>query len=275
MEIFSRGGCRHTLLKTAVLCFLILGRLLVPGAVNAEQQQIVSARPGIRALQPGETLTYDISWSRLLSAGTAVMEIKSETLPGGKPVLLFVITGRSIGAVDRVFPVKDTVQSTFDPQIMESLSYSLRQSHGKKKMRRDVVFDHPRKKVISTLNDDVPKTLDIPEQVQDAVSSLYYLRTIDEFTIGKVITVNVFDSNKNWSIEVLTLGRETVKTPAGEFAAIKVKTHPLYEGVFLNKGEVFIWLTDDSRKVPVLMKSTITIGSFVFSLTDMKPGLEK
>ncbi len=275
MDIFSRGECRHILLKTAVLYLLLFGRLLVPGAVSAAEQQIVSAQPGIRALQPGERLTYDVSWSRLLSAGTAVMEIKSETLPGGRPGLLFVTTGSSKGAVNKIFPVNDTVRSTFDPQIMKSLSYSIRQSHGKKKMRRDVVFDHPRKKVISTQNDDAPKTLDIPEQVQDALSSLYYLRTIDEFTIGKVITVNVFDSNKNWSIEVLTLGRETVKTPAGEFAAIKVKTHPLYEGVFLNKGEVFIWLTDDSRKVPVLMKSTITIGSFVFSLTGMKPGQVK
>ncbi len=275
MEIFSRGESRHILLKMVVLYFLVLGRLFVPGVVVAEERQLVSALPGIRALQPGETLTYDISWSRLLSAGTAVMEIKSETLRDGRPVLLFVITGRSLRAVDRFFPVSDTVQSTFDPQIMESLSYRLRLSHGKKKMRRDVVFDHQRKKVISTKNDDVPKTMDIPEQVQDALSSLYYLRTINEFTIGKVITVNVFDSDKNWSIEVLTLGREKVKTPAGEFATIKVKTHPLYEGVFLNKGEVFIWLTDDGRKVPVLMKSTITIGSFVFSLTDMKPGPEK
>jgi len=274
MEIFSRGECRHALLKVAVLNLLLLGLPCVPGAVSAAEQQIVSAKQDIRALQPGERLTYDVSWSRLLSAGTAVMEIKNETLPGGRPGLLFVITGRSQGAVDKIFPVNDTVRSVFDPQIMESLSYSLSQSHGKKKMRRDVVFDHQRKKVISTQNEDAPKTLDIPERVQDALSSLYFLRTIDAFTIGKVITVNVFDSNKNWSIEVLTLGRETVKTPAGEFAAIKVKTHPLYEGVFLNKGEVFIWLTDDSLKVPVLMKSTITIGSFVFSLTDRKPGTE-
>ena len=272
MEIFSRAQSRYRLLKTAVLCFLVLGSLLVPGAVHAEKQQLVSAPAGIRALQPGETLTYDVSWSRLVSAGTAVMEIKKELLPDGRAGLLFVITGRSLGAVDRFFPVNDVVRSTFDPQLLESLSYSLRVSHGKKKMRRDVVFDHLRGKVVSTLNEDAPKTLDIPEQVQDALSSLYYLRTISEFIIGKVITVNVFDGNKNWSIEVFTLGREMVKTPAGEFATIKVKTHPLYEGVFQNKGEVFIWLTDDGRKVPVLMKSTITIGSFVFSLTDMKPG---
>ena len=59
---------------------------------------------------------------------------------------------------------------------------------------------------------------------------------------------------------------------AGEFAAIKVKTYPRYEGVFMNKGEVFIWLTDDSRRVPVFMKSTLKFGSFVFTLLEMQPG---
>jgi hypothetical protein len=63
-----------------------------------------------------------------------------------------------------------------------------------------------------------------------------------------------------------------VRTPAGDFSTIKVKTRPLYEGVFLNKGEVHIWLTDDRRKVPVLMKSKIKAGSFVFTLNDMKIG---
>lgn len=271
MKHFSYNASWQALLKTAILYFLASAWLFASGLASAEEQRIVAVQSGIRALQPGEILTYDISWSRLLSAGTAVMEIKRETLPGGRPGLLFVITGRSIGAVDRVFPVNDTVQSTFDPQTMESLFFRLRLSQGKKQMRREVVFDHPGKTVTSRLNDDVPKTLDIPEHTQDALSSLYYLRTIEDFTIGRVITVNVFDGNKNWAIEVITLGRETVRTPAGEFAAIKVKTRPLYEGVFQNKGEVFIWLTDDSRKVPVLMKSTIKIGSFVFSLTHMKP----
>jgi hypothetical protein len=40
----------------------------------------------------------------------------------------------------------------------------------------------------------------------------------------------------------------------------------------MNKGEIFIWLTDDSRKVPVLMKSTIAIGAIVSTLTRMEPG---
>jgi hypothetical protein len=42
----------------------------------------------------------------------------------------------------------------------------------------------------------------------------------------------------------------------------------------MNKGEIFIWLTDDNRKVPVLMKSTISIGSIVSTLTKIRPGRE-
>jgi hypothetical protein len=197
---------------------------------------LVSAEPGIQALQPGETLTYDVSWSKMVTAGTAVMEIKDDTLPNGRPVLKFLVTGRSAGIVDKVYPVYDTVQSVFDPQIMESLSYSINQNYGKKKKRLNLVFDHRRKEAVSTLNDDAPKTLDIPEQVQDGLSFLYYLRTLDEFTIGKVIAINVLEGDKIWSIEVHTLGRETVKTPAGEFSTIKIKTHPLYKGVFMKRG---------------------------------------
>jgi hypothetical protein len=94
----------------------------------------------------------------------------------------------------------------------------------------------------------------------------------EDFTIGKTHVINVHDSGKNWSVEVNTLSRERVKTPAGEFDTIKVKTFPRYEGVFMNKGEIFIWLTDDSRKIPVLMKSTIAIGSIMSTLTKMSLG---
>jgi hypothetical protein len=221
---------------------------------------------------PGERLTYAISWSKILTAGTAVMEVKEDRLPNGKEVLRFIATSRSVGAVDAVYPVNDMVQSVFDPQTMQSLSFSLNESHGTKKRHRALVFDHEARTVVSTLNNEPPKTMAIPDQVQDALSSLYELRTRDDFTIGKTHTINIHDSGKTWSVEVHTLGREKVKTPAGVFNTIKVKTFPRYEGVFMNKGEIFIWLTDDSRKIPVLMKSTIAIGSIMTTLTKINLG---
>jgi hypothetical protein len=254
---------------STALCFLALGLTLVPGTFSAEEQTTASLSPRIQAFQPGETLTYNVSWSRIITAGTAVMEVKQERLPEGREVLRFLVTSRTTGLVGKFYPLGDTLQSVFDPQIMQSLSYSLKASHGRRKRRLELVFDHAQRTVVSRLNDDPPETLAIPDPVQDSLSALYYLRTREDFAIGRPITFEVFDSDKNWSVVVQTLGREKVKTPAGEFATIKVRT---YKGVFMSEGEIFIWFTDDSRKVPVLIKSTIAIGSIMFTLTDMKAG---
>ena len=266
LRCLRRMGC------PVAVCLLALGLLLVPATAGAEKRKAAAVPPLIEAFKPGETLTYEISWSEFVTAGTAVMEVKGEILPKGKPILKFIATTHSAGMVDKFYRVNDRLESVFDPRIMQSLKFSLKESHGKKKRRRELVFDHVQKTVLSTKNDDPPETLAILDPTQDALSSLYYLRTRDDFIVGKAIIIQVHDSGKNWSVEVQTLGREKVTTPAGKFSTIKVRTFPKYEGVFMNKGEIFIWLTDDKRKIPVLMKSTISIGSIVSTLMKMEPG---
>jgi hypothetical protein len=264
--------CLKRMGRPVAVCSLALGFMLLPGTSSAEEQTAAAVQPRIEALQPGERLTYNITWSNIVTAGTAITEIKEETLPDGKKVLMFIVTTHSAGLVDAFYRVDDRLRSVFDPGIMQSLTFSLNENHGKRKRRRELVFDHVKNTVISTLNEDPPETFAIPDQTQDALSSLYYLRTRDDFIVGKPIIIQVHDNSKNWSVEVHTLGRERMTTPAGTFATIKVRTFPKYEGVFMNKGEIFIWLTDDSRKIPVLMKSTITIGSIVSTLTKRETG---
>jgi hypothetical protein len=263
---------RRALWTSIALCLFAFLPAFVPGAFSAEEQATSHIQPRIRAFYPGETLKYDVSWSNIVTAGTAVMEVKKENLPDGKDVLIFILTGRSAGVVDQLFRVQDTVTSVFDPLVMQSLSYKLNENYGKKKRRRELLFDRERKRVVSRLNDDAPEIFDIPDQAQDALSSLYYLRTKEDFTAGRAIVIEVHDSGKNWDVEVQTLGREKVKTRAGEFMTIKVRTYPRHNGAFSDKGVIFIWLTDDGRKIPVLMKSTLKVGSFVFTLTDIKSG---
>jgi hypothetical protein len=253
-------------------CFLVPSLLLAASASGAAEHTIKPPPAGIQAFHPGETLTYDVSWSRMVSAGTVTMTVETEMLPDEREVLKFVVKGRSQGLVDKVFPVSDTVQSVFDPQLMQSLSFSLRESFGKRKRLRVTEFDHAKKTAVCRLNEDLPETLTTPDPVQDGLSLLYLLRTKEDFTIGRQMNIDVVESGKNWTIEVTILAREKVATPAGKFDTIKIRTRPKFQGVFTGKGEVFLWLTDDSRKVPVLMKTTLKVGSFVLELIDMKPG---
>ncbi len=218
----------------------------------------------------GEKLTYVVSWSSVLKAGTAVMEVKEEKTPEGRRVYRLTSTAKSAGIVSLFYPVADTVQSILDAEEMYSLSYALNQRHGKRKKYRTLTFDHANAVVRIATNGVEQETSAIPARVQDSLSSLYYVRTREDLATGKSIFVDVHDSGKNWSVEVQILGKEKTKTPAGEFNTIKVRTYPKYEGVFQNKGEIFIWFTDDARRVPVLMKSTIAIGSIVAALTEMQ-----
>ena len=43
-------------------------------------------------------------------------------------------------------------------------------------------------------------------------------------------------------------------------------------GIFKNKGRLVIWITDDDRRIPVLMRSKLLIGSISVVLQEAKTG---
>jgi hypothetical protein len=224
-----------------------------------------------RAFKPGERLSYTISWSGFLTAGRAVMEVKAARTPEGRETYHLVSTARSAGIVSTFYTVNDTVLSIVDAEDLCSIFYGLDQTHGKRKKKRQMFFDQG-KGSIKVVSDGVVEFHKIPYRVQDALSSLYYLRTRDDLRPGSSVSIDVFDGGKNWTVEVKVLGRERLQTSLGEVKTVKVVTYPKYEGVFQHVGEIMIWLTDDANKVPVLMKSKITIGSIMATLTEMKGG---
>ncbi len=260
-------------MRLGILVALIL--LAAGRGMSAETQQVPASdnfKTVNHAFAPGEKLTYSISWSQIIEAGIATMEVIAGKPVDGRPTYELVSKTNSVGILELVFPVRETVQSSMDAEGLYSLAFHLRERQGRRNRGRDMIFDQTAHTVSESVNNGKPETFSVPPSVQDAFSSLYYVRTRTDLVVGKTIRVDVHEGGKNWAVEIQVVGREKVKTPAGEFNTIKVKTYPKYEGVFMNKGEIYIWFTDDDRKIPVLMKSTISIGSIVATLTKMEGG---
>lgn len=266
MAIFLRTKAIY-LRRGSIIVMLASMMLLLPGVIGAEIQSATEQSSAVKIIQDGETLTYNVSWSNIFTAGIAVLKVENESLPEGRSALSFIITGHSTGVVDTLYHVHDVARSIFDPLTAQTLSSNIQEIYGKKQRRRKLSFDPEHRTVISKLNDDAPETFPVPKNVVDPLSALYVIRTMNDFTIGKSEVISVFENSKNWAVEIQILGREKVKTPVGEFDAIKLRTYPRYEGVFLNKGVVYLWLSDDDRKIPVLIKSSLKVGSFVLILT--------
>lgn len=233
-----------------------------------DTKQVKTLKFTIRA---GERLTYSISWSKILEAGRAVLEVRDDRSASGGPAYRVVSIAKTVGIVNIFYPVSDVVQSLMDAHGLYSLRYEMDQKRGKRRRHRIARFDHEGRTVHVT-NDGKANSYPIPQYVQDPLSSLYYVRTIEKLNDGDTVVIDVFDKDKTWSVDIQVSDRERIKTPVGEFDTVKLRTYPKYEGVFQHKGEIFIWLTDDERRLPVLMKSTIAIGSIVATLTDIKLG---
>ncbi len=272
--MYTLAGRGQDIMKLAIPLFCVL--IFYTSALSAELPKKAvhhnNTRTVNNAFVSGEKMTYSVSWSKILQAGIAVMEVRNGETVRDRKTLQLISRTHSVGMVDVVYPVRDMVESIVDADDLRSIAFTLKESHGTRKRAREMTFDRENSTVRVIINNGVPETHTVPERVLDALSSLYYVRTRQDFIVGKPIIVDVHDSGKTWAIEVHTLGRETITTPAGEFKTIMVKTYPKYEGVFMHKGEIFIWITDDDRKLPVLMKSKISIGSIIATLIEIQDG---
>ena len=194
------------------------------------------------------------------------MEVLETTKMKGREAYHIRSTVRSNDFVDLFYPVNDRVETFID--VEEGYSHTLRvkQRQGRKKKDKVIDFDQIRHRAIQIKNNKV-ETFLVPPRVQDALSSLYYFRTLYPLEVGESVFIDVHASKKNWELEIKVLGREQVTTPLGTFNTVKAKAMVRYEGIFMDKGDVTLWLTDDVRHIPVLIHTDIKIGHITATLS--------
>jgi hypothetical protein len=69
-----------------------------------------------------------------------------------------------------------------------------------------------------------------------------------------------------WNLEVQILRKEKIKTKLGVFDTIVIKPLMKSEGTFNRKGDMYIWLTDDEKRIPVKLKTKIVVGHITATL---------
>ena len=217
----------------------------------------------------GERLVYEIAWFSLVG-GTASLDVE-EADDDGTPIFRVRSVAKSNAFVSAFFPVEDRIESLIDRKTLTALRLDVKQRQGKRRRERVTVFDQVNH-VATVVKNGERKVLDIPPSVQDSLSCLYYFRSLPKIGVGETVTIDVHESNKNWRLGIVGLNRERVKTGAGEFDTIRVRAQVEFEGVFLDRGDVYIWFTDDARRLPVRLESKIKIGRISANLIEYEPG---
>ena len=215
--------------------------------------------------QVGEELHYDISWG-FVPAGEGTIRIPDLSQKNG--AFHIVTTAWSNAFVDTFYKVRNRIETFLDVNNDCSVGYRKIQHEGTHNRNVNLIFDHANNRVTLMKNGEIKKTLPVPDGIHDPLSAIYYLRTVTDWENDPVL--NVTDGNKTYLVRVRILGKEDVETPIGFFKTIKVE--PVIEDMEIifdkkKNGKLYIWLTDDEKKVPVKMKSELAIGAIQALLT--------
>jgi len=217
------------------------------------------------AFKAGEKLTYRLHYG-IIDAGEATLEVKktSKTVKG-RELLHVVGKGRTLGAFNWVFKVRDRYESYIDAEGIFPWMFIRRVNEGGFKINQDYVFKQDKKQVKT----QDKKTFETPFGIQDMLSSFYYTRTLD-FSKAKIndeYSMNMFIDNEVFPFKIKYLGTETVKTRKGKFDCIKLRPIMMKGRVWESEESMTIWVSNDENKIPILLETEIAVGTIKATLT--------
>lgn len=200
----------------------------------------------------GESLSYSVKFG-FLRVGSGSMYVKGPAMVRGQETthILFRITGGTM-----FFKVNDLMQSWIEPTRFASLRFHQDISEGGYQANRRYEFYPDRK---SYTENDKPEKPSVESPLDDG-SFLYFIRT-QLLEVGKEYTYDrYFDPEAN-PVRIRVLRKERLRVPAGEFDAIVLQPIIKTSGIFSEGGSATIWLSDDSRRMVLQLKSRLSFGS--------------
>lgn len=239
-----------------------------PQTQNAQAQatpdgQLAAPRPGYSFPQK-QTFTYSVDW-RVFPAGTAVIHFESE---GNNERI--TASAETAGAINMLFHVGDRFQSTFDRQRGCTFEFDKQTTEGRRQISASLRLDYAQSKAIldqKNLVNGQTKHVESPIHrcLTDLLSGIFYASS-QPMEIGHNFVIPVFDGGHTIPVTMKVEAREEVKTPLGTFKTIRVQ--PTADaGVVKNRGDIWIWYTDDERHIPVQMRARLFWGTITFRLT--------
>jgi len=193
---------------------------------------------------------------------------------GGSPSWQFEVALDTAPWVSRFFEAHDRFVTTADAQLNPLIHWrALRE--GRRAVDRVFWYDHPGRRVRSGESlaaAGEPDGLALPLAVgaRDALTALWYVRTLP-LVPGYRLTLPVNEAGRNLVLTVAVLAKETVTMNGGDVPALRVEPRFAARVPRRQPIESTLWLSDDGRRVPLMVEVAAGFGRVRLKLVDYRP----
>jgi hypothetical protein len=259
-------------MKHKIFALLSLFILFAAAASNAPAQN--------KPFAVGEVLNYEGKVSKIIQ-GIAVADLSFTFTNAPNNVDYLIKTeAKSKGSLLKIFRYSffQQYESTVDGQNFRILK-TVKHDEQKERIRdSEATFDYDAKQV--TFVETNPKepmraprkiASEIKTEVHDMVSGIYALRMLP-LAVGKVFELTVSDSGLVYKVPVRVTRREIQKTVLGKVMCFRVEPEVFgINRLIEQEGSMFIWITDDARRLPVRSQIKTSLGKIEVKLKSINP----
>lgn len=215
------------------------------------------------SFKSGEYFKFRIHYG-VVNAGYATLEVK-DAVKNGKKVFHVVGNGYTTGMTKFFFKVTDLYESYFDKETGKPYQFVRRIDEGGYTKNQEGFFNQENNTVtVKDYKHKSQKTISVTENVQDIVSTFYYLRNhpqVDKLKVGESITVDMFFDDEITKFRLKLIGKEDIST---KFGTVSTRVfRPLVQAgrVFKEEESLTVWISDDENKIPLRIKASLAVGS--------------
>ncbi len=261
MKMLSSDSHHSRLNVELVLIFIVIAFMMILGFAKSSKA-VEKAFP----FYPGEKLTFQVKWG-FIPAGEAVLEVHPIETTHGVKTYHFVMIAKTNPFIDLFYKVRDRIDAYTDIEMTHSILYK-KQKEGKTKKNVLVNFNWEKQEAQYSNFGEKRKPISILPGSFDPLSIFYAFRLHDPKENAE-IEMAVTDGKRCVMGKAKVIKREKIKVASGTYDTY------LAEPDLKNIGGVFkksrgakleIWVTADTKRIPVKIKSKVIVGSFVAEL---------
>lgn len=218
----------------------------------------------------GETLTFDVSWSSYMVAGTAVTTVRERRPSAANTAAYYIVAeGKPLPLLSRLYSLYYKMDTLLDTATLLPQEMTLYSEEGRQKRLGTTRFDRASRRAFFEMSGDRPvrTNVAVPAQVQDGLSLLYAVRA-SSIAAGTKLSYPILDEGSLYTVSMQAANTERVRVPLGEVNAWRLGVQIVDAGGKSVGENIGVWISNDARRLPVKMQADLPIGTFMLALRE-------
>jgi hypothetical protein len=235
-----------------------------PGPIALPPNLVIPRYPqGPEPFLDGETLIYEAAWEGIVAADARITLVHNRVHPGLWTAQMWI---NSSPLVDQLYRMRDYFRENFDYTTWQpSDIYIVQHEKSRQDLWRDT-FDHQSELMTAVRTNKAGRTWirRFSGGAPWGPFSGAMMALSQPLDPGQTYTFDIFAGGNRYVCAFAVLKREPITIGLGAFNALRIEPSMVWlsEGSFRSEAtSVTIWVTDDTRHLPLRIESAVFIGA--------------